>query len=178
MSRPEKILKYCPKCGSSKFIFEGVRSFLCADCNFHYFINASAAVAALIENEQGELLLTVRALAPNKGMLDLPGGFVDPLEKVEDAIARELKEELNLDIISLSYLTSFPNEYIFSGFSVFTTDIAFVCKVKGWDKMHIQDDISDIVFVNRENIKWDNIAYNSIKNIIKTYWQKDSNQPI
>ncbi len=170
MTQPENVLKYCPKCGSLKFNFEGARSFLCADCNFHYFINSSAAVAGLIENEKGELLLTIRAFNPNKGMLDLPGGFVDPMESAEDALTREIKEELNLDIVGLKYLTSFPNEYIFSGFSVYTTDLAFICKVEDWENMHIQDDISDITYVTKQNIDWNNISADSIKNIIKAYW--------
>ncbi len=170
MTKPEKVFKFCPKCGSGKFKFEGKRSFLCSDCGFNLYINSSAAVAGIIENEKGELLLTVRAFNPAKGMLDLPGGFVDPMESVEMALKREIKEELNLDVLELKYLTSFPNEYVFSGFSVFTSDMAFICKVSGWNNLHIKDDISDIRFVTRESINWDNVSADSIKKIIKTYW--------
>ncbi|MGQ1784286.1 MULTISPECIES: NUDIX hydrolase [unclassified Saccharicrinis] len=170
MTKPEKVLKFCPKCGSEKFHFEGERSFLCGNCSFHFFINGAAAVAALIENEKGELLLTVRAFDPNKGMLDLPGGFVDPNESVEHALTREIKEELNLTVTELEYLTSFPNEYVFSGYSVYTCDLAFRCKVQGWDQMHIKDDISDIRFVSRENIDWDAVGAESIKKIAKAHW--------
>ena len=53
MTQPQNVFKYCPKCGSGHFNFEGSRSFLCGDCGFHYFINSSAAVAGLIENEKG-----------------------------------------------------------------------------------------------------------------------------
>jgi len=171
MTKPENVIKFCPKCGSKKFNFEGERSFLCEDCGFHYFINSSAAVAALIQNDEGELMLTVRAFNPNKGMLDLPGGFVDPMESAENALRREIKEELNMEVTEMKYLTSFPNEYIFSGFSVFTTDMAFVCKVKGWENMHIQDDITDVVFVNQHNLDWDQVSAPSIKSIIKAFWQ-------
>ncbi|MCW3786685.1 NUDIX hydrolase [Plebeiibacterium sediminum] len=170
MTQPQNVFKYCPRCGSKHFNFEGSRSFLCSDCGFHYFINSSAAVAGLIENEKGELLLTVRAFNPNKGMLDLPGGFVDPMESAEAALKREIKEELNLEVTEMQYLTSFPNEYVFSNFSVYTTDIAFICKVKGWNNMHIQDDISDIVFVTKQNIDWNNISAGSIKRIIEAFW--------
>jgi ADP-ribose pyrophosphatase YjhB (NUDIX family) len=172
MTKPEKVLKHCPKCGSPEFIFEGEKSFKCNHCKFHFFINSAAAVAALIENEKGELLLTVRAFEPNKGMLDLPGGFVDPKESAEDAIKREIKEELNLDVLQLEFLASFPNEYIFSGYSVFTTDLAFRCTVSGWKNMHIKDDISAVKMVTKENIEWDSIGANSIKNIIKAHWNK------
>ncbi len=171
MTRPENVLKYCPKCGSPEFNFEGERSFLCAGCGFHFFINSSAAVAALIENEKGELLLTIRAFNPNKGMLDLPGGFVDPLESVENALKREISEELNINIEEMYYLASFPNEYPFSGYTVYTTDIAFICKVKDWANLKIQDDISDIKFVTPETIEWEQVCAASIKNIIKTYWK-------
>ncbi len=170
MTSPQHILKFCPKCGSAEFHFEGEKSFLCASCGFHFFINSSAAVAALIENDKGELMLTIRAFEPNKGMLDLPGGFVDPLESAEHALKRELIEELNLEATEMTYLSSFPNEYVFSGYTVYTTDLAFVCKVKGWEKMHIKDDISAIKFVSRDTIEWDKICASSIKNIIKTYW--------
>ncbi len=170
MTSPKNVLKFCPKCGSPEFNFEGERSFLCANCGFHFFINSSAAVAALIENEKGELMLTIRAFNPNKGMLDLPGGFVDPLESVESALKREITEELNLVIEEMTYLASFPNEYPFSGYTVYTTDIAFVCKVKGWEKLKIQDDISDIKFVTPDTIEWEQVCASSIKNIIKTYW--------
>ncbi len=172
MTQPENVFKFCPKCGSQEFNFEGERSFLCAHCGFHYFINSSAAVAGLIQNKNGDLMLTIRAFNPNKGMLDLPGGFVDPMESAETALKREIKEELNLDIVEMKYLTSFPNEYIFSGFSVYTTDMAFVCKVDGWENMHIQDDITDIVFVNKENLDWDQVSAPSIKSIIKAFWQQ------
>lgn len=171
MTKPEAVIKHCPKCGSNNFYFQGEKSFLCDQCGFHFFINSAAAVAGLIENEKGELMLTIRAFNPNKGMLDLPGGFVDPFESAESAIAREIKEELNLDIIELSYLTSFPNEYIFSGYSVFTTDLAFICKVSGWENMHIKDDISDIRFVSENTIPWEEITAPSISNIIKSYWK-------
>lgn len=171
MTKPENVFKFCPKCGSDHFNFEGERSFLCGKCGFHFFINSSAAVAAIIENEDGELLLTIRAFDPNKGMLDLPGGFVDPNESAEEALVREIKEELNLKVESLEYLTSFSNEYVFSGYSVFTSDLGFYCKVSNWDQMHIKDDISDVVFVTKENLDWNLVCANSIKNMIKFFWK-------
>lgn len=170
MTLPSKVLQFCPKCGSNKFVAQDEKSFKCDDCQFHFFVNSAAAVAAIIENSKGEVMLTVRAFAPNKGMLDLPGGFVDPNEGLEHALKRELHEELNLEVDSLKYIGSFPNQYVFSEYTVFTTDVGFHCQVSGWNKMHIQDDISDITFVSKETINWDSIASTSIKNIIRSYW--------
>ena len=98
---PLKVLKYCPKCGSPEFYKAGDRSLKCKDCGFHYFNNSSAAVAALVQNEEGKLMLVKRGVEPHYGKLDLPGGFVDPGETAEDAVRRELSEELGLKVRSM-----------------------------------------------------------------------------
>lgn len=169
-SHPLNVIKFCPKCGHNQFLSsdEG-HSFRCELCHFNYFINSSAAVACLIFNPKGELLLARRAIEPHLGMLDLPGGFVDPLEKIETAVSREIKEELDVRVTSMSYLTSFPNEYVFSGFSVFTVDLAFVCQVDDMSKIKPQDDISSVEFYFPEEIPMQELAADSMRNIIKTY---------
>ncbi len=166
-TQPGDVIKYCLKCGSPEFIFDGSRSFKCQQCQFHFYINSSAAVAAVIVDKEGRILLTRRAFEPGKGMLDLPGGFVDPMETAEEAVVREIKEELNLNISRMEYLVSFPNEYVFAGYSVFTTDLGFVCHVDSFDNMHIQDDISGFDFYLPEQIKYDEISSESIRNIVR-----------
>ena len=80
----------------------------------------------MIVNDKGEILFTKRSVDPHKGMLDLPGGFVDIMESAENALVREIKEELNLNIEHFQYFMSSPNEYIFGGLSVFTLDLAYI----------------------------------------------------
>lgn len=168
-TRPGNILKFCPKCGSNHFIYDNHRSFLCQGCGFNLYVNSSAAVAAIIENPSGEILLAVRAFDPAKGKLDLPGGFVDPMESAEEAVVREIKEELNLDIVEMRYLISFPNEYIFKGFSVYTTDLAFVCNVADFDAITFNDDISGYRFLAPKEIDFNEISSDSIRDILKYY---------
>jgi len=52
-------------------------------------------VRALIRNEKGEVLLVQRAKKPAQGKWILPGGKVEFHEKAKDAVAREIKEELD-----------------------------------------------------------------------------------
>jgi mutator protein MutT len=169
--------RLCPKCGSAGFLSkDGGRSYKCEDCNFHFYINNSAAVACLIINDLGELLLTRRAIEPNRGMLDLPGGFVEPLETAEQAVVREIKEELNLDVTKMSYLVSFPNLYPFSDIVVPTIDLAFVCEVDGFIAMKPDDDVASIEFIHPEKIDMKALCADSMRQIIRFYQNKRTNQ--
>ena len=114
MKHPLERFEYCPRCGSHNFAINGVRSRHCSKCGLTYYANASASTAAIITNSKGEILLTTRAFEPAKDKLDLPGGFVDMNETAEEALIRELKEELNIEVTNPIYLFSLPNEYNFS----------------------------------------------------------------
>ncbi|AWB43560.1 DNA mismatch repair protein MutT [Paenibacillus sp. CAA11] len=61
-------------------------------------IQPRIGVGALIENEQGEVLLVYRNRAPEKDTWSVPGGKVDLYERLEDAVIREVKEEVDLSI--------------------------------------------------------------------------------
>lgn len=116
---------------------------------------------------EGELLLTRRAIDPHIGKLDLPGGFVDPQETAESAAVREIQEELGISIHSLQYFCSFPNEYVFSGYSVYTLDLAFLAQTDQLNQMKAMDDISSFEFIRPENIDFSELPSVSMKNIIK-----------
>ncbi|MFC1634705.1 NUDIX hydrolase [Planctomycetota bacterium] len=59
------------------------------------------AVGALIENDKGEYLLVQRIKTSKffTGMWETPGGKLDPGESFADALVREAKEEIGLEIV-------------------------------------------------------------------------------
>lgn len=65
--------------------------------DFMRYRNPIPVVDAIIEKES-KLVLINRAIEPYKGKLAFPGGHVDYGETVEDATAREVKEETSLDV--------------------------------------------------------------------------------
>lgn len=65
-----------------------------------------------------EAYLSVRGIDPRRGELDCFGGFVDYGENLEEALAREMKEETGLDTSDYSkpvYFCSSVSDYEFQG---------------------------------------------------------------
>ena len=115
--------KYCPRCGEQRLRSSDAKSFVCLSCGFVYY-HGSAAVAVGIIEWDDKIILTKRAREPQKGLLALPGGFVDYEESLESALVRELQEELNLTVTTPIYLCSHWERYPFRDVVYFAT-IAF-----------------------------------------------------
>ncbi len=161
--------KYCPICGSSHFEINNVKSKKCKDCDFSYYLNASSATVALITNDQDELLVVRRKNDPGKGMLDLPGGFIDMDETGEEGMAREVKEETSLDATEVTYLFSYPNTYLYSGFMVHTLDMFFRVKVKDLSHIEAMDDAAAYYWIPLSEIDIDKFAFESTRKGISRY---------
>ncbi|NDW17360.1 NUDIX domain-containing protein [Dysgonomonas sp. 216] len=160
---PLSQFKYCPKCGSVRFIENNFKSKKCEDCKFVYYFNSCGATVALIVNDNNELLVATRAHEPAKGTLDMPGGFVDMDETAEQAVIREVKEETGLDITNPKYLFSLPNIYVYSGFEVHTIDMFFVCLLSGAYSLKADDDVAKLEFMKLSEIKPELFGLKSVK---------------
>ena len=81
----------------------------------------------LLFDDAGRLLWVRRGLDPGRGLLGLPGGFVDEGESAEAAAVRELREEagITLDPAALTLLTTLPNRYVFDGMHYPTLDLYY-----------------------------------------------------
>ena len=88
---PLSKFRYCPVCGSSRFVENNFKSKRCEDCGFVYYFNPSSSTVAVIVNDENQLLAVRRAKEPAFGTLDLPGGFCDCYETGEEGVRREVK---------------------------------------------------------------------------------------
>lgn len=164
-----KLFRFCPVCGSPEFHQQNVKSMRCADCDFSMYVNPSAAVAAFILNDKDELLVGVRAKDPEKGTLDLPGGFVDDDETSEDALRRELREELTINVDEISYLFSLPNQYTYSGWTLPTLDLFYLVKI-GTNIVPVPaDDVASCSFVALDRVDPQQFGLLSIKEAVKRF---------
>ncbi len=168
-----KLFKYCPVCGAGQFVVNNEKSMRCEKCGFILYVNASAATAAFIQNRNAGLLVCVRAKDPAKGTLDLPGGFVDNDETAEEAITREIKEELNGEAEELKYLFSLPNLYEYSGLTTPTLDSFFTCELKTFENLKASDDVQSFRFIPLNQINPAEFGLKSIRKAVSIFLNRN-----
>ena len=167
MEHPLEIFKYCPVCGSEHFEVHNFKSKKCRDCGFTYYANPCSATAAFIVNDNDEMLVVRRAKEPAKGTLDLPGGFVDMGETVEEGMIREIKEETGLDITNIQYLFSSPNVYVYSGMGVHTLDMDYLARVHGSvPAIKAADDAAEALWIPIAQVNPAEFGLTSIRNAV------------
>jgi NADH pyrophosphatase NudC (nudix superfamily) len=156
---------YCPSCRSANIEFQQQKLIHCGDCNFSYFHNVATAVGAVIRC-QNQILFAVRGRQPGSGMLDLPGGFTDPGESLEQALRREIREELNLEIGELRYLFSFANTYPYRDVVYRTADAIFEARLPVKPRIQTADDVAAVRWIDLQAVDLQCIAFESIRQAI------------
>lgn len=119
-------MRFCPECGTKLHLKEqphDVPALYCDCCKAYRFPVFSIAVAVIILDPEQENMVLVRQY----GELDpvLVAGYVDKGETAEDAVVREVKEELGMTVHSLSFLRSHyyaPSETLMLNYAVTTAE--------------------------------------------------------
>jgi 8-oxo-dGTP pyrophosphatase MutT (NUDIX family) len=99
----------------------------------------------------------------------LPGGFVDRFETAEEALIREIREELNLQISDLQYIGSASNRYPYKEIEYHTIDLFFVCSVANIDGIVAMDDITAFRWVAPDDLDSESFPFDSIREGVRLY---------
>ncbi len=127
--------------------------------------NKIKVVAAIIENDLGEVLCALRS--PHMSMPNLwefPGGKVENGESLEDAIEREISEELLCKVKALDVFHDNTYEYD----NVFVNLICLKCKLI--EGTPVNTEHSTLIWLNRKSLnslKWAPADMAAVKKLIK-----------
>ena len=160
-----ELYKFCPQCGGrlqQKIIQpkEPLR-LVCSDCGFVFYLDPKLAGIAIIPWEDG-LVLARRSIDPGYGLWVAPGGFVDVGERVEEAVIREVREEvfLNVRINRLLNVYSYPGRT--------TVIVAYVADVISGQPGGGDETLEARVF-RPDDIPWEEIAFASTRDALRDY---------
>jgi NAD+ diphosphatase len=100
--------RYCGRCGSPTVALQGGHVLACSDpaCATQAFPRIDPAVIVLVSD--GERALLGRQAAWPPGRYSTIAGFVEPGESLEDAVAREVREETGIVVDEVTYHSSQP----------------------------------------------------------------------
>jgi NAD+ diphosphatase len=102
----EKATRFCGRCGSPTRDKEDERAKVCTVCGAIVYPRISPAVITLIT--RGDSILLAHNAHFKTGMFSLIAGFVEPGETLEETVAREIHEEVGIEVNDIRYQGSQP----------------------------------------------------------------------
>jgi NAD+ diphosphatase len=111
--------RFCGSCGARNTDSPDELARLCPSCGRLEYPRIAPAVITFITNDEDKALLAHNKKF-NPGMYSLIAGFAEAGENLESAVAREIREEVNIEVRDIRYVISqpwpFPNS-LMAGFS-------------------------------------------------------------
>lgn len=102
----DRVYRFCSQCGGELRHRNDVRAKECIECGRLEFPRLSPAIIVLIE--KGDTLLLARSPRFAGQFFSVLAGFVEPGESLEDAVHREVMEEVGIRIKDVEYFGSQP----------------------------------------------------------------------
>jgi NAD+ diphosphatase len=98
--------RYCGRCGAGTARKPGELARVCPRCGLHHFPRISPAV--IVRIERGDEILLARSPHFAPGVYSTIAGFVEPGESLEQTVAREVREEVGVEVTNVRYFGSQP----------------------------------------------------------------------
>lgn len=129
LSPHEKYYKFCPNCKTKleRKLIDGRDRFFCPKCDFIFWNNPKPVVSILLHNND-KILMLQRANEPLKDYWCLPGGYINYDETPEEAVKREVSEEIGTDIFIDSLIGVYRIDNDPRGINI---DVIYEGKLKG-----------------------------------------------
>lgn len=98
--------QFCGRCGAPTSESERGRAKYCPSCRLSFYPRLSPSIIVLVT--RGEEMLLARNVRWPAGRYSTLAGFVEPGETVEEALHREVHEEVGIEVTNLRYQGSQP----------------------------------------------------------------------
>ena len=131
---------FCSVCGNDHLFNAAEGAFECSCNNSPKYPSISPCIITLIHDEDKILLGRSKFFPPN--MYSTLAGFIEAGESAEQALAREVKEEVNVDVTDITYYSSqswpFPAQLM----------LGYLCKYKSGDIFLNDEELEDARWFN------------------------------
>jgi NAD+ diphosphatase len=98
--------RFCGRCGGETERVPGDLAMKCTRCGMMHFPRLSPVAIVLVKRE--DMILLARSPGFPKGLYSVLAGFVEPGESIEEAVVREVREEVGIEVTNVRYFGSQP----------------------------------------------------------------------
>ena len=140
---------FCAACGARSEVVQAGWQRSCPACGAQHFPRTDPCVIMLAV--KGERCLLGRSPRFGAGMWSCLAGFVEPGESFEDAVAREVYEEVRVKVKNVTYRSSQPWPFPAS------VMIGFHAEAESLDFTVNEDELASARWMSREDLKPENL---------------------
>ncbi|MEY3275370.1 MAG: hypothetical protein RL153_635 [Verrucomicrobiota bacterium] len=158
---PRASFVHCPRCARALPAGDEPRM-ECSECGWVYYLNPTVAVAVFAARDDGRVLFLRRSREPARGRWAPPGGFIDFDETAEAAAAREVREEVALEVTGLRFLGSWPNRYAFRGVEYRVLDLFFTARALHPSDATAVEEAEELAWVHPLEMEPESMAFPSM----------------
>lgn len=139
--------RHCPRCGAVTEVSKAGWSRTCPGDSSEHFPRTDPAVIVLVHDGAGRCVLARGPQWP-AGRMSVLAGFVEAGESAEAAIAREIREEVGIDVCDVAYVASQPHPFPAS------LMLGYTARVAGDTRLVIDaDEIAEAGWYTREEVR-------------------------
>lgn len=165
-------MKFCPTCGSDKLILEipkgdNRQRHVCKNCNEIHYSNPKI-ITGCLPIWKDKILLAKRSIEPRVGYWNVPSGFMENGETVEDGAAREVWEE------ALGKVKIIGVHSVFSIARINQVYIHFLGELED-GKFGIGEESSDCQLFTESEIPWRELAFYSSAFSLQSFFEDRKN---
>lgn len=136
--------RFCGRCGTQAALADGGRAMACTACGHSCYPRLSPC--AIVAVTRGDQLLLAAAAGRRANFYSTLAGFIEPGETAEEAVAREVREEVGVEVTNIRYFGSqawpFPGQLM----------LGFYAEYAGGDLRLDPEEIEDAGWFSRDNL--------------------------
>jgi ADP-ribose pyrophosphatase YjhB (NUDIX family) len=165
-------MNYCSQCGSGELSFEIPKGdnrsrFICQDCDTIHYSNPKMVTGCLPVWED-QVLLAKRSIAPRYGFWNIPSGYLENGETVEEGAVREVWEEAKAEVTGLQLKSVYSLPHINQIYIHFIGDLKDGAFGVGEESLEVQ-------LFSEDNIPWEKLAFTSSVFTLQKYFADRKN---
>lgn len=161
-------MNYCSHCGSGQMNYEvppgdNRSRYICGNCDRIHYSNPKI-VAGCLPVWEDKVLLAKRSIEPRLGYWNVPSGYMENGETVEEGALREVREEAKakLKLTGIHTIYSIPH--------INQVYMHFLGSLEGPEAFGVGEESLEVRLFSEEEVPWEEIAFTSSVFSLKKYF--------